>query len=59
MLYLIKLQSRVVQKLYSLPNIIVISSPIAYLKKFVRKIAKSTSNLIREAEAKIQYILRR
>ena len=57
MLYLIKLQSRVIQKLYSLPNIIVILSPIAYLKKFVRKIAKSTSNLISEADVKIQYIL--
>jgi len=54
MLYLIKLQSRVV---HSLPNIIVILSPVAYLKKFVRKTDKSSSSLIREAEVKIQYIL--
>jgi hypothetical protein len=37
--------------------VIVILSPIAYLKKFVRKIAKSTSHQIREAGVKIYYIV--
>lgn len=43
-------------KFIYLPNIIVILSPVAYLKKFLRKIAKSSSNLIWEAQVRIYYI---